>query len=81
MFDLFSGVARGRPLRGPSEIAGYIWDNPKKKRSVYRLDYAEFGLIELNGTITGFTGWIDAALARRAARTDAKLAEKENNAV
>jgi hypothetical protein len=78
MSSLFAGVSRGRPLPGPKAVAGYIWDDSTKWRRVYRLPYAEFGLIELNGTITGFTGWIDEALARRAAP---KVTEKESETV
>jgi hypothetical protein len=57
---------RGRTLTGAREVAGYVWDDEEKWRSVYLLPRDEFGLIELNGKITGFSGWIDAALAARA---------------
>jgi len=60
-----AGQPRGKPLTGARRIAGYMWDDEEQWRSVYSLDREEFGLIDLNGKITGFTGWIDAALERR----------------
>jgi hypothetical protein len=34
-------------------------------RSIYSLPREEFGLIDLNGKLTGFTGWIDHAVTSR----------------
>ncbi len=65
MSDRFTGQPRGRALSGAKEIAGYIWNDPELSRSVYGLDRDEYGIVDLAGKLTGFTGWIDVALARR----------------
>ena len=59
----FAGIPRGQPLPGSREIARHIWHDPKRRRSVYRLDRSEFGLTIVCGELLGFTGWIDFALA------------------
>jgi hypothetical protein len=57
---------RGRAVSGARPLAAYIFNDEEKWRSVYALPREEFGLIELAGRLTGFTGWIDRALAARA---------------
>jgi len=57
---------RGRPLSGAAALAAYIFGDERRRGAVYQLPRDEFGLIILGGEITGFTGWIDAALAARA---------------
>jgi len=68
MSDCFAGQPRGRALAGARAIARYIWDDEEQWRSVYSLSRDEYGLMELNGKVTGFTGWIDFALANRVGR-------------
>jgi hypothetical protein len=65
MSDRFAGQPRGRALPGAKAIARYIWDDEEQWRSVYSLPRDEYGLMELNGKVTGFTSWIDFALASR----------------
>ncbi len=68
MSDRFADQPRGRALPGAKAIARYIWDDEERWRSVYSLSRDEYGLMELNGKVTGFTGWIDFALASRVGR-------------
>jgi hypothetical protein len=68
MSDRFVGQPRGRALAGARAIAAYIWDDEEQWRSVYSLPRHEYGLMELSGKVTGFTGWIDLALASRVGR-------------
>jgi hypothetical protein len=56
---------RGKPIKGAKKIALYIHGSEEEQRSVYALDREEFGFIELNGQLVGFSNWIDAALRRR----------------
>jgi hypothetical protein len=63
----FAGIPRGRPLSGPRAIAKYIFNDVKRERTVYRLG-PEYGLVIVGGRLTGFTNWIDTALARKASR-------------
>jgi len=62
----FTGIPRGRTLAGCRAIAAYLWGDAKRWRSIYRLDRNEYGLVEVCGRLTAFTGWIDAALERKA---------------
>jgi hypothetical protein len=64
----FFGQPRGRTLSGARAIAEYVWDDPEQKRAAYDLDREEFGLQEINGRLTGFSNWIDIALAARVGR-------------
>ncbi len=64
----FEGVARGKPLRGSRKIAGHVWGDEEKWRSAYRLPRDEFGLSIVCGELLGCEGWIDRALAARAAQ-------------
>jgi hypothetical protein len=66
MADRFSGVPRGKALPGARKIAAHIWEDEAQWRSVYLLDRAKYGIIELSGRLTGFAGWIDYALAAEA---------------
>jgi hypothetical protein len=66
MEDRFAGVPRGQPLSGSRAIAEYILGDPDKTEIVCALPRDEFGFIKLGRELTGFTGWIDAALAARA---------------
>ena len=74
----FAGVARGRPLRGSKQIAGFVWGDRDKWRSAFRLPREAFGLSIVCGELLGYEGWIDHALAtgtersrsRRAATSD-----------
>ena len=59
----FAGVARGRALPGARQIAQHIWGDEYRWRSVFQLPRDEYGLVILAGRVTGFTGWIDHALA------------------
>jgi|RhiMetdeSRZDD1v2_1073273.scaffolds.fasta_scaffold1681919_2 hypothetical protein len=65
MSDRFAGIPRGKPLPGARKIAGYMLDDEEQWRSIYSLPREEFGLIDLNGKLTGFTGWIDHAVTSR----------------
>jgi hypothetical protein len=65
MSEQYAGLPRGRALPGARAIASYLWDDEEQWRTVYSLDRDEFGLMILGARITGFTGWIDAALAAR----------------
>ena len=56
-------MPRGKPPTAPIELAGYIYEDPGRKESVYALPRDEFGLQILSGKLIGFSGWIDAALA------------------
>ena len=62
----FAGMARGRALRGSRAIAEYLLGDPEASEVVCSLDRSEFGFITLGRDLTGFTGWIDAAVAARA---------------
>jgi hypothetical protein len=64
--DRFAGVARGRALRGSRAIAEYLLGDPGASEIVCALPRDEFGLVTLGRDLTGFTGWIDFALAARA---------------
>ena len=66
MSDRFDGVARGRALRGSRAIAEYLLGDPDASEIVCALPRAEFGFVTLGRDLTGFTGWIDFALAARA---------------
>jgi hypothetical protein len=66
MSDRFAGVPRGRALRGSSAIAEYMLGDPDASEIVCALPRDEFGLVTLGRDLTGFTGWIDFALAARA---------------
>jgi hypothetical protein len=57
---------RGRAIPGAKALARYIYNDEKKWRSVYGLPREEFGLIDLNGSLTGFENWINGALLARA---------------
>ena len=54
--DRFVGVARGRALRGSRAIAEYLLGDPDASEIV----------VTLGRDLTGYTGWIDFALAARA---------------
>jgi hypothetical protein len=66
MSDRFVGMPRGRALRGSRAIAEYMFDNPEAAEIVCALPRDEFGFVTLGRDLTGFTGWIDFALAARA---------------
>jgi hypothetical protein len=66
MSDRFLGVPRGRALRGSRVIAEYLLGDPDASEIVCALPRDEFGFIMLGRDLTGFTGWIDFALAARA---------------
>ena len=65
MSDRFAGIPRGRALRGSRAIAEYLLGDPDASEIVCALPGDEFGFVIL-GRLTGFTGWIDHALAVRA---------------
>jgi hypothetical protein len=62
----FAGVARGRALRGSRAIAEYLLSDPDASEIVCSLPRDEFGLVMLGRDLTGYSGWIDAAVAARA---------------
>lgn len=62
----FSRIPRGQPLRGSRAIAEYMLGDPNAAETVCALPRDEFGLVTLGRDLTGFTGWIDHALAIRA---------------
>jgi hypothetical protein len=64
--DRFRGVDRGRALRGSRAIAAYLLGDPDASEVVCALPRDEFGIVLLGRDLTGFTGWIDFALAARA---------------
>jgi hypothetical protein len=66
MSDRFVGVARGRALRGSRAIAEYVLGDRDASEIVCALPRDEFGFVRLGRDLTGFTGWIDFALAARA---------------
>jgi hypothetical protein len=66
MSDRFTGIPRGRALRGSRAIAEYMLDDPDASEIVCALPGDEFGFVILGRDLTGFTGWIDHALAVRA---------------
>jgi hypothetical protein len=73
---------RGRPIKGARNLSLYINGSEDEWRSVYGLDREEFGLIELNGQLCGFSNWIDNALRRRVGkrrqrRNSAKISTTE----
>jgi len=70
--DRFAGVPRGRALRGARVIAEYIFDDADPVEVVFALPRDEFGFITLGRDLTGFTGWIDFALAARARASKAR---------
>ena len=79
MADRFSRIPRGRALRGSRAIAEYMLGDANAAETVCALPRDEFGLVTLGRDLTGFTGWIDHALAIRArnakGRRKAKTAE------
>jgi hypothetical protein len=77
MSDCFAGQPRGRALAGARAIAKHLWDDEALWRSAYGLDRDEFGLMHLNGKLTGFSNWIDAALARRVGKKRHRRTRKE----
>lgn len=54
---------RGEILRGTRALAGYIFGNPERWRTVRSLDREQYGLVELGGELCGFKNWIDAGIA------------------
>jgi hypothetical protein len=76
MANRFAGVPRGRALSGSKAISAYMFNTPKKAETVVGLDRAEFGLVIIGRELTGFTGWIDHALARRAGATKIRRGSK-----
>jgi hypothetical protein len=66
MSDRFARVPRGRALPGSRAIAEYMFNDPEKSETVCALPRDEFGFVMLGRDLTGFTGWIDFALAARA---------------
>ncbi len=64
----FAAVLRGKPLPGSRKIAGHVWGDEERWRSAFRLPRGEFGLSVVCGELLGFEGWIDHALAARAAQ-------------
>ena len=66
MSDRFAGVDRGRALRGSREIAKHMLSDPEASEIVLALPRPEFGLVMIGRDLTGYTGWIDHALAERA---------------
>ncbi len=57
---------RGDPLNGPRAIAKHLWGDERRWRSVYLLPRETYRIIELPGGLVGYTGWLDAGLARNA---------------
>jgi hypothetical protein len=56
---------RGKPIAGARALAAYLFDDPDKTDGIYNMTpetRARFGLIELNGKVTGFQNWIDAGI-------------------
>jgi hypothetical protein len=53
-------------LRGSRAIAEYLLGDPDASEIVCALPRDEFGIVMLGRDLTGFTGWLDAALAARA---------------
>ena len=80
MPNLFSGQPRGRALSGARAIAEYIWDDPGQERGAYDLPREEFGLQEINGRLTGFSNWIDIALAARVGKRRARRQRRASTA-
>jgi hypothetical protein len=80
MANRFDGVPRGRALPGSKAISNYMFNTPDKTETVVSLDRAEFGLIRMGRELTGFTGWIDHALARRAQATKNRRRNKATTA-
>jgi hypothetical protein len=84
MSDRFAGVARGQPLRGARKIADYVLADPEASEIVSSPPRDEFGFIMIGRDLTGFTGWIDHALAERArtskSRRPKRRASKESAA-
>jgi hypothetical protein len=61
--NVFEKVPRGRALNGAREISEFLWGDSSRWRSVYLLDGQELGISMLAGQLTGYSGWITAALA------------------
>jgi len=88
MLARFAELPRGRVLPGADAIARYIWGKGNMSRSVYGLPRDRYGLIVLGGKLTGFSKWIDAALAaeasagrkRRRRRERVKVDRRRNRA-
>jgi hypothetical protein len=54
-------------LSGADKITAYIWgEGESEPRRAYTLPRDEYGIVILAGRLTGFTGWIDFALAAAA---------------
>ena len=68
MTNRFAGVPRGRPLRGPRAIAGWIWGDEERWRSVYGLDRDTYGIKLVAGELLGFENWIEVGLAAESGR-------------
>jgi hypothetical protein len=78
--ERFGGVPRGRALRGAREIAAYIFDDADAVETVFALPRDEFGLITLGRDLTGFSNWVDLALAARARASKARKRSHKANA-
>jgi hypothetical protein len=64
----YPDVPRGHALVGARAIAQCVWNDPEKARAAYSLHRSTFGLMMLAGKLTGYSNWIDQALARQAGR-------------
>ena len=62
----FTKIPRGKPVRGARALANAFYGDPEKTSAIYNIDRAAYGIIALQGQLTGFEGWIHAALAERA---------------
>jgi hypothetical protein len=83
MPNRFAGVPRGKPLQGPRAIAGCIWGDEGRWRSVYLLDRDAYGIKLVAGELLGFENWIQVGLAaetgRRRRRQSAETAAAANS--
>ncbi len=65
MASKFDGIPRGKAVRGAAALAAYIWGDESLAASIYTLDYAEFGLLDLGGVVTGYELWLDHVILNR----------------
>ena len=68
MSNRFAGVPRGKPLQGPGAIAGCIWGDEGRWRSVYLLNRDAYGIKLVAGELRCFENWIQVGLAAEASR-------------
>jgi hypothetical protein len=66
--DRFADMPRGKPLQGTRAIAGHIWGDESRWRSVYLLNRDAYGIKLVAGELLGFENWIQAGLAAETSR-------------